>query len=160
MRPLRFGIVTLVVVFAYCAAIALRAFYRLPVPPQITPARPVTAADIATARSNLCRLARSERAFYSAIGHFADDTELRANDSSLPPSEAPPYLYSVHVPVPERFVIVATAYGPLQQHPPALVVNDRLQICTVRSDLPNRTWQLDNPPQRWGHTSYDCVPCD
>ncbi len=161
MRPPRFGAVALVLVFVYCAAIALRAFYRTPAPPLMKPARVVTNNDVATAKRDLCRIARAEHAFYSATGHYADDFELRANgDSTLPPRESVPYLYSIRVPVPERFVIVATAYGPLQQHPPALVVDDRLQLCVVRSDLPNLSRQLDNPPQRWGHTSYDCRQCE
>lgn len=161
MRPPRFGVVALVLVFGYCAAIALRTFYRTPVPPLVKSARAVTNDDIAIAKRDLCRLARAEHAFYAATGHYADDFELHANsDTTLPPRESIPYLYFIRVPVPERFVIVAHAYGPLQQHPPALVVDDRLQLCVVRSDLPNLRWQLDHPPQRWGHTSYDCRQCD
>lgn len=157
MRPLRFGIVTLLLVLVYCGGIALRAFYHVPVPPQITPARPVTEAGVATAKRDLCRLARSERAFYTATGHYADASELPANDSSLPAGEAP-YRYSVRATVP--FVIVATAYGPLRQQPPALLVDDRLQVCTVRSHVGGTAWHLDDPPPKpWGHVSYECEPC-
>ena len=160
MRRLRFGVVALLCAFAYCGAIAVRTSFRVP-PVPTSRAYPVTTLDVLTAKSNLCRLARAEHAFYAATGHYADDPELHANgDITPPPRESAPYLYSIRVPVPERFVIVAHAYAPLQQHPPALIVDDRLQLCTVRSDLPNGAWQLDNPPQRWGHTEYDCARCD
>ena len=88
MRTSRFGIAALVLVFAYCAAIVLRAHYRVPVPLNTLRRYPVTDHDVAIARSNLCRLARSERAFFAATSHYADGLELRANDPSLPPSEA------------------------------------------------------------------------
>jgi len=161
MRLLRFWIVALLVVCVYCGAIAVRIFFWTPAAPRpLQPSYPVTDNDIESAKSYLCRMARGERAFYAATGHFAEDAEIRADNSGLLPNPTPPYSYSTHVPVADRFVIVAHAYGPLQKEPPALLVDDRLQLCTVRSDLPNTVWQLDDPPQRWGRTSYDCAKCD
>jgi hypothetical protein len=156
MRPSRFGIAVVVLVFAFLTLLVLR--LQPPSPPVLRPAGPV--ADIKQSKAELCRLARSEREFFAATGHYADNSELQENgDTTLLSRRRRPYFYSIHVPVPDRFVIVATPYGPLQQRPPALVVDDRLEICAIRSDLPNAAWQLDNPPQRWGHSSYDCAKC-
>ena len=106
MRPSGFGIAVVLLVFAYLALIAW--WPGSPAPPVLRPAAP--AADIIESKKELCRLARAEREFYSATGHYAGNSALPANgDVTSPPRVRIPYLYSIHVPIPDRFVIVATA---------------------------------------------------
>jgi hypothetical protein len=159
VRPLRFGIIVLVLAFAYCGFVLWR-LLRIPTPPISHPAP--RAADLDAVKGDLCRLARAERAFFGATGHYAPENELRSNgDLTLPHGTRWPYHYGIYVPVPNRFVIVATTYGPLEKRPPALLIDADLQICTATSIMPHFIGRLDSPPQHWGDTapSYDCEKC-
>ena len=125
-------------------------------PEEAAPSAHTVAID--AVKSDLCRLAAAESRFYRARGHYASEYELRSNgDPKLPAGTRWPYHYGIYVPVPDRFVIVALAYGP-PARPPALVIDATLQVCTLSSNVP-RVRTLDSPPPHWGDISYDCDKC-
>jgi hypothetical protein len=154
------GIAALVLAVAYCGFIAWR-LLRVPIQPVVYPTP--HAAELNTVKRDLCRLARAESSFKQATGHYAPETELRSNgDATLPAGTRWPYHYGIYVPVADRFVIVALAYGPLEKRPPAVVADDLLRVCTVSSRPPRISRTLDSLPERWGDPNlieYHCEPC-
>jgi hypothetical protein len=119
---------------------------HVPTPTLAQPTR--YAVDIKAVKSDLCRLARSERAFFASIGHYASPNELRSNgDLTLPLAGRGPYLYRISVPVPEGFVIVASS----QEQLTALSIDASLKVCILR--LPRTA--LDSPL----NPMFDCEEC-
>jgi len=126
--------------------------------------RPVPpATDVVTVRADLCRMARAQRAFFRAVGRYASSGELRSNgDFTSAGNDRWPYGYTVHTPVPDRFVVVASTVGTaLNGHAPAITVDDTLHVCTLKPTLPDFRWRLDHPPEAWGEPkeAYDCEEC-
>jgi hypothetical protein len=164
MRRVRFGIVALVIAAAFLAAdVALVVWrYHASLPPAIS--RPLSAAeDQATVRVDLCRIARAQNAFFRAVGRYATGPELRSDaDLNLPGNDRRPYSYTVHTPVPDRFVVVAsTVDTKLNAHAAAMTVDDTMQICILNTAPPDVGWRLDHPPETWGQgPTYDCEKCD
>lgn len=173
MRRLRFGIFALVIAILSVIAWAGLIFWRLDGqrarsaarPRQHTDLPPVTprpAADLASVRADLCRVARAELSFRHSVGHYATALELRSNgDPSLPQNGRWPYQYAVYVPVPDRFVVVASSHGPLEKRAPAILVDDSLHVCALRPTAPDFGWRVDHPPETWESKppDYYCEAC-
>jgi hypothetical protein len=117
---------------------------------------------MASVRADLCRVARAELSFRSAVGHYGSTPELRSNgDLSLPQNGRWPYHYMVYVPAPDSFVVIASSHEILEKRAPAILVDDTLHICALRPTLPDFARRLDHPPETWGSgpPDYDCEPC-
>jgi hypothetical protein len=110
--------------------------------------------DVATIKADLCRLARAEKAFLASTGHYASEGELHEDvNTDLPQDDRMPYHYRIVLPVPESFVIVASALETSEGRLPAFVVDERLQLCAVTAGGP-----LQQPRSK--RPRYDCQICD
>jgi hypothetical protein len=158
VRPQRFALV----VVALAIAFAVFLLWRLLREPAALPTQPIPYADnVHSVKSDLCRLARAERSYFAVTARYPPEHELRSNaDPSLPSLRQWPYHYEIYVPVPERFVVVATLRGLSGQHPPAFVVDGNLQVCTVMSKFPQHRSTLDSVPEERGMVEYECEPCN
>ena len=159
MRMFRFGVIVAILASVYGAFLAIRLLQPLQLPAK-PPNRPV--ADVSTVKSDLCRLASAERAYFKLTGAYATETELRSSgELSLPPGSRWPYQYLIKIPAPDTFTIVAARYGPSNDRPTAVVTDARGQVCTFTWHRPENTHQLDNPPQDWrgAPPKYDCEAC-
>src|SRR5215469_13952901 len=95
MRIARFGIVVLAFALGFATFLA----WRLLHPPIVSIARPEPRpADLNSVKSDLCRLGHSERRYYGATGHYADQFELPRSGDFAVPRERWPYIYHVSVP--------------------------------------------------------------
>ena len=117
----RLGIAMLAAVIAYCLFVGWK-FARTPaLPPRPQP----QLADLGTIKADLFAFARAERAYYAAAGRYAPLSELRSEGLlSLPPDIRWPYFYTIHMPAPNRFVIMAVAEGPFGARPIAITIDD------------------------------------
>jgi len=160
MRVHRLSIPGLLLAFAWCGFVSWW-FFRLPSPPPPNVSR--RGAEPDAVKRDLCQLAHAETAFFRATSHYAPEIELRSNgNASLPTAPHWPYHYTIYVPVPNRFVIIATACGNLENRPPAVVVypDAQLQVCSLTSEPPQIAWRLDSPPPNWGeNVAYNCESC-
>jgi hypothetical protein len=158
MRIARFGIVVLAFALGFSTFLA----WRLLHPPVVTVIRREPApAELETVKSDLCRLGRSERKYFEATGHYAEQYELRSNGDVTLPQERWPYLYHISVPVPDRFVIEAIPFRAVARQVTVLTVDHSLHVCSMSPNMTGGGWKLDAPPRGWGEgePDYDCEPC-
>lgn len=100
-----------------------------------------------------------ERRYFQTTGTYAIEAELRLNGNyTLPLTGRWPYHYSIKVPSPETFTIVAVHYGPLNHAPVAVVADPSGQVCTVTP----RTNRAQDPASISDDTApvYDCEICE
>lgn len=122
----RFGIVVLVLTFAYCGYI----LWRLVPAPKPNEAVKVhrSPADVEVVQQDLCALALAESDFRHKTGRYASFDELRLNHKlNLPPTGRWPYVYVLHDSTPEGFVIAAVS-GEMNVEPRILTVDEQLQV--------------------------------
>jgi hypothetical protein len=122
----RFGIVVLVLTFAYCGFI----LWRMAPKPRQNEAIKIRriATDINTVQRDLCSFALAESEFRHTMGRYASFDELRSNGKlKLPPDGRWPYTYVLHDSTPEGFVIAAVS-GEMNVEPRILTVDEQLQV--------------------------------
>lgn len=160
MRVHHLSTLALLLAFA-CCGFVFWWFFGLPSPPPPNVSR--RGADPNAVKRDLCQLAHVETDFFQATSHYTPEIELRSNRKAwLPTAGRWPYHYTISVPVPNRFVIIATAYGNLENRPPAVVSYPyaQLQVCSLTLGPLQVGWRLDSPPQHWGdNVTYDCESC-
>jgi hypothetical protein len=124
----RFGIIVLVLTFAFCGYIA----WRLAPKPRPNEAIKVhrIPAELEVVQRDLCSLALAESEFRHKTGHYASFDELRSDSKlKLPPEGRWPYVYVLHDSTPDGFVIAAVS-GEMNIEPRILVVDEQLQVQT------------------------------
>jgi hypothetical protein len=121
-----FGIVALVIAFAWCGFLGWLFTAR---PMQTPPPRIPAVANIESVQRDLCSLAVAEVDFHRTAGRYASFHELRSNGKlALPPDSRWPYLYVLHAPTLEEFSITAVSANPTVDSPRLLIVDDQMQV--------------------------------
>jgi len=135
----RFGIIVLVLTFAYCGYILWRLAPK-PHPNEAIKIRRV-ATDINTVQRDLCDFALAESDFRHKTGRYASIEELRSNGKAkLPPDGRYPYIYVLHDSSPQGFVIAAVS-GQMNTDPRILTVDEQLQVQS--RGKPNRIYPCE-----------------
>ena len=135
----RFGIIVLVLTFAYCGYI----LWRLAPKPRPNEAIKIrrTMADIESVQRDLCDLALAESDFRHKTGRYASFNELRSNGSAkLPPDGRWPYIYVLRDSTRQGFVIAAVS-GEMNVEPHILTVDEQLQVQS--RGKPNRIYACE-----------------
>lgn len=158
MRIARFGIVALGFAVGLCT---LMAWWLLIPPPVRLPRHEPRPASIETVKSDLCRVGRSERKYFSATGHYANRYELPSNGDFAVPRQRWPYFYQISVPVPDRFVVEAIPVRSVNRRLTVLSLDHSLRVCVLSPNMPDAGGKLDELPRTWNDAEpdYGCEPC-
>lgn len=122
----RFGILVLVLTFAYVGFVVSR---LLPHHEAALRIRAHPNANLASVQHDLCGLAQAELRYQRLTGHYTSLHQLRSDRKSpLPPDSRWPYLYVLEMPSPDRFTIRAVAGEPAPNLPSMLSIDDQMQV--------------------------------
>lgn len=158
MRIARFGIVVLGFALGFSTLLAWRILHPPVVSIQRREPRP---ADLKSVKADLCRLGHSERKYYRATGHYADQFELPRDGDFAGARERWPYVYHISVPAPDRFIVEAIPFRSVSRRVTVLTMDHSMKVCYLSPSVPEGGWNAGSGAQETDDAEADinCEPC-